>query len=197
MGGLFYNSVMNNFMSFEHHFLIAMPSLDDSWFARTVIYIIEDNEKGTSGLVLNKPHKLTVKQLLEHFHIDAVEDREDLQASVYMGGPVDMERGFILHQPLGAWQNSMRLPENMGLTVSEDFLQAIANQTAPKNYITCLGLANWTKGQLMNEIMRNSWLTAPFNSSLVFDTPCEQRWKAALGMLGVRPETLSHEVGHG
>ena len=173
-----------------------MPSLDDSWFAKTVIYMVDDNEKGSSGLVINKPHDLTVAQILEHFHIHADSHRADLQGTVLMGGPVDMERGFILHQPQGLWQNTVSLKDHLGLTVSEDFLHAIAQGRAPDQYHICLGLATWSKGQLAEEIQRNSWLTAPYNASLLFETPIEQRWKVALGMLGVSPEFLSAEAGH-
>lgn len=182
--------------SLQHQFLIAMPSLDDSWFAKTVIYMIEDNDKGSTGLVINKPHNLSVKQLLEHFHIHAEESRKDLKSTVLMGGPVDMERGFILHSPGGAWQSTILMEDNLGLTVSEDFLKAIAQYEAPENYLICLGLASWTKGQLNSEIQRNSWLTAPYNASLLFETEIEQRWKVALSMLGVSPQFLSSETGH-
>ncbi|MDY0136718.1 MAG: YqgE/AlgH family protein [Thiomicrospira sp.] len=187
---------MNSAHSLQHHLLIAMPSLDESWFAKTVIYVVDDNAKGSSGLVINKPHDLRVAQILEHFHIHADSQRSDLQGTVLMGGPVDMERGFILHQPQGDWQNSVDLPDRLGLTVSEDFLHAIAEGRAPHDYQLCLGLASWAKGQLADEIQRNSWLTAPYNASLLFETPIEQRWKVALGMLGVSPEFLSAEAGH-
>lgn len=182
--------------SLQHQFLIAMPSLDDGWFAKTVIYVIEDNEKGSTGLVINKPHDLSVAQLLEHFNIYADSECPDLKRTVLMGGPVDMERGFILHQPPGEWQNTVVVDKELGLTVSEDFLQAIAQGEAPQDFMICLGLASWGKNQLAGEIQRNSWLTAPYNASLLFETPLEKRWKTALGMLGVSPEFLSAETGH-
>jgi putative transcriptional regulator len=187
---------MNASHSLQHQFLIAMPSLDDSWFAKTVIYVIEDNDKGSSGLVINKPHNLNVLQLLEHFHIHAEDQRDDLKAPVLMGGPVDMERGFILHRPCGDWQSTVLMEDDLGLTVSEDFLKAIAEHQAPEDYLICLGLASWGKGQLAGEIQRNSWLTAPYNASLIFETEMEKRWKVALSMLGVSPEFLSSEAGH-
>lgn len=187
---------MKNAHSLQHQFLIAMPSLDESWFAKTVIYVIEDNDKSTTGLVINKVHSLNVAQILEHFHIHADSQRNELQTPILMGGPVDMERGFILHQPAGEWQNTVKLNDHLGLTVSEDFLQAIAHGEAPQDYLICLGLATWGKGQLAGEIQRNSWLTAPYNASLLFETEVELRWKVALGMLGVSPEFLSAEAGH-
>jgi putative transcriptional regulator len=187
---------MNLSHSLQHQFLIAMPSLDDSWFEKTVIYMVDDNEKGSTGLVINKPHNLNVLQLLEHFHIYGSQDNPLMQRTVLMGGPVEMERGFILHQPPGKWQNTINITPRLGLTVSEDFLEAIKHNTAPHDFLICLGTANWGKGQLANEIKNNSWLTAPFNASLVFETPVEQRWKVALSMLGVSPEFLSAEAGH-
>lgn len=180
----------------QHQFLIAMPSLDDSWFAKTVIYILEDNDEGTRGLVINKPHNLNIKQLLEHFHIHTADNRTDLQQDVLMGGPVDMERGFILHTPAGDWQSTILMQDDLGLTVSEDFLKAISDHDSPKDYLICLGLATWSKNQLADEIRRNSWLTAPYNASLIFETELEDRWKVALGMLGVAPEFLSSEAGN-
>lgn len=173
-----------------------MPSLDDSWFSKTVIYLVDDNEKGSTGLVINKSHTINVAQILEHFHIPADSHRPDLQAPVLMGGPTDAERGFILHQPVGKWQNTVALGDRLALTVSEDFLQAVAHGRAPQDYIVCLGLAQWAKGQLAGEIQRNNWLTAPYNASLLFETSLESRWKVALGTLGVSPEFLSAEAGH-
>lgn len=183
-------------INFQHQFLIAMPSLDDSWFEKTVIYILEDNHQGTKGLVINKPHNINKKQLLEHFHIPGTQNRKDLDELIFQGGPVDLERGFILHQPAGNWQSSIELQDGLGLTVSEDFLQAIYEHNAPKDYLICLGISSWTKGQLASEIQENSWLTAPYNASLLFETPVENRWKVALGTLGVAPEFLSTEAGH-
>lgn len=187
---------MNISHSLQHQFLIAMPSLNDSWFEKTVIYMVDDNEKGSTGLVINKPHNLSILQLLEHFQIFGNQNSPIMKRAVLMGGPVDMERGFILHQPAGQWQNTVAITPKLGLTVSEDFLEAIKLDTAPKDFLICLGSANWNKGQLANEIKNNSWLTAPFNASLMFETPIEQRWKAALGMLGILPEFLSTETGH-
>ena len=187
---------MKSTHTLQHQFLIAMPNLDDSWFEKTVIYVIEDNEQGSTGLVINKPHSLSVGQILEHFHIPSELSAADLNEAILTGGPVDIERGFILHQPVGDWQNTVDLDHNLGLTVSEDFLQALAMGSAPKDHLIFLGTATWGKGQLASEIQRNNWLTAPYNASLIFETELELRWKVALGMLGVSPEFLSGEAGH-
>lgn len=186
---------MKNTTSFEHKFLIAMPSLDDSWFEKAVIYIIEDTKEGTTGLVINKPHTINLKQLLDHFNLPASDHRKDLQASVLMGGPVEVEKGFILHQGGATWRSSLELRDNLALTVSEDFLQSLSEGNTPSNYLVCLGSANWSPNQLNGEILQNSWLLADYNASLIFETPLEKRWTAALGMLGVSPEFLSSEAG--
>lgn len=182
--------------SLQHQFLIAMPSLNDTWFEKTVIYMVDDNEKGSTGLVINKPHNLSILQLLEHFQIFGNQDSPLMKRTVMMGGPVEMERGFILHQPAGKWQNTINITPHLGLTVSEDFLEAIKLDSAPNDFLVCLGSATWNKGQLANEIKNNRWITAPFNASLMFETSIEKRWKVALGMLGISPEFLSTEAGH-
>lgn len=188
---------MNQLHSLEHHFLIAMPVLENSWFEKTVIYMVEDNEHGSMGLVINIPNKkLVISELLEHFNMPVPDNVDYLDDDVLIGGPVDLERGFILHDSGGKWKTSMDLPDNISMTVSEDFLAALSENIAPKNFIACLGFAGWEPGQLASEIQSNSWLTIPFNYSLLFDTPMEKRWEVALGTLGISPEFLSSEVGH-
>ncbi|WP_178862117.1 YqgE/AlgH family protein [Thiomicrorhabdus cannonii] len=187
---------MKEIQSLEHHFLIAMPSLDDSWFEKTVIYMVEDNEYGSMGLVLNLPHELTLSQLLEHFELHVEQGLHYLENTVLMGGPVDMERGFILHTPPGQWKSSMPLQDNLAMTVSEDLLKAFAEGTGPEKFKVCLGFAGWKPGQLAQEIQDNSWLTIPYNQSLLFDTPIETTWEVALGTLGISPEFLTAEAGH-
>lgn len=187
---------MNQLASLEHHFLIAMPSLDDSWFEKTVIYIVEDNEMGTMGLVVNLPHKLTIQDLLDHFDFTAHSHNSLFEQTVFIGGPVDMERGFILHHPIGDWKSSMPLPDNLAMTVSEDILAAMADNEGPEQCIVCLGFAGWKPGQLAQELHANSWLTIPYNQALLFDTPHSRKWHVALGTLGIAPQFLSSEVGH-
>ena len=187
---------MKEMHSLEHNFLIAMPSLDDSWFEKTVIYIVEDNELGSMGLVINLPHKLTVSDLFDHFDLP-VEGRYDyLNNDVMIGGPVDMERGFILHHPTGNWKSSMALSDNLAMTVSEDILQALTVNEGPDEFVVCLGFAGWQPGQLAQELQDNSWLTIPYNQTLLFETPVETKWEVALGTLGISPEFLTVEAGH-
>jgi putative transcriptional regulator len=187
---------MKQMPSLEHHFLIAMPSLDDSWFEKTVIYMVEDNEHGAMGLVVNLPHKLDIDALLSHFDHTPDEPYPYLSQPVMIGGPVDMERGFILHHPIGDWQSSMTLDDDLAMTVSDDLLQALAHNKGPAQFMVCLGFAGWKPGQLAQEIQANSWLTIPYNRSLLFDTPTERKWEVALGTLGISPEFLTAEAGH-
>jgi len=176
-----------------------MPNLADSWFEKTLVYVVEDNQHGSMGLVVNLPHKLILSQLLEHFQLptDRLNSRSDLAEQVIMmGGPVDMEHGFILHQPPGDWQKSIHLKDNLAMTVSEDFLKAVSEGNQPEKLLVCLGFAGWEAGQLNEEIQQNNWLPIPYNESLLFDIEPDQKWLVALNTLGISPESLSMEAGH-
>lgn len=189
---------MNTLNSYEHCLLIAMPNLTDTWFEKTVVYVVEDNDFGSMGLVINLPHEFTIEQLLEHFELDIFTDDEALlHKHVSLGGPVEMEHGFILHSPRGNWEKSMRLKDDLAMTVSEDLLKDIASGNGPHNMLACLGFAGWEKGQLAEEIQNNNWISIPYNEALVFDTPTHNKWLVALDTLGIKPEYLSMEAGHG
>ncbi|MBN2646390.1 MAG: YqgE/AlgH family protein [Thiotrichales bacterium] len=188
---------MKQMHSLEHHFLVAMPSLDQSWFAKSVIYIVEDNAHGSMGLAINLSHaQLDVRSLLEHFDYPYNERNPHLDQPIVNGGPVETERGFILHRPLGNWKSSLSLKDGLAMTVSDDFLQGIGQDEAPEDFLICLGFAGWEPGQLAQELHENSWLTIPYNPTLLFETPIEQRWELALATLGIAPEFLSSEAGH-
>ncbi|NPA71228.1 MAG: YqgE/AlgH family protein [Gammaproteobacteria bacterium] len=187
---------MKQMPSLEHHFLIAMPSQDDSWFEKTVIYIVEDNEHGTMGLVTNFAHSFSIHDLLNHFEFSPHPDSPFLDKTVLRGGPVDLERGFILHNPAGHWKSSMILPDNLAMTVSDDFIEALSNNQAPESFLVCLGFSGWKPGQLAQELQSNAWLTIPYNEALLFETPIETKWEVALGTLGISPEFLTLEAGN-
>lgn len=182
--------------SLEHHFLISMPSLENSWFEKTVIYLVEDNAEGTMGLVINLPNNLTIQELLQHFELSAPNQARYSQSPVLIGGPIDLERGFVLHEAPGSWQTSLTLPDQLQMTVSEDLLAAISADQIDADFLICLGFAGWEPGQLAAEMQTNSWLTIPYNRSLLFETPIEQRWEVALATLGIAPAFLSDEAGH-
>ncbi|AHF00666.1 hypothetical protein THIAE_01785 [Thiomicrospira aerophila AL3] len=185
--------------SYQHQILIANPSLDNSWFEKTVIYIAEDSDQQTTGLVLNKPHQFKVSDLLDYFSFSpagSAETRPELGEHVRLGGPVDKEHGFILHRHRNNWPNSINLDDGLVLSTSEAFLKAIAADEAERPYLVFLGVASWHPGQLTEEIQRNSWLTCPYDPAIVFDVPIDQHWQHALASLGIDPVFLSSEAGH-
>ena len=177
-----------------NHFLIAMPMLDDPNFFHTVTYICAHSDDGAMGIVINRPMEVSLGDVFEHMNIDA----DDMGAGllpIYQGGPMQPERGFVLHQPVGKW-NAMLTSGNMGMTTSRDILEAIAQGTGPQKAFVALGYAGWGSGQLEQEMADNAWLSGPADASIIFDIPAEQRWQAAASRLGIDLNLLSTEAGH-
>lgn len=187
---------MKQLPSLEHHFLIAMPSLNGSWFEKSIIYILEDNKNGTTGLAVNLAQSFQVQDLLSHFNLPPHPDSLFLKQPILRGGPVDVEQGFILHLPKGKWKSSIPLQDNLTMTFSDDFIKALSKNQSPDHFLVCLGFSSWEPGQLNQEIQSNSWLTIPYNQALLFDTPADKKWQVALETLGVSPEFLTQEAGH-
>lgn len=187
---------MEQLPSLEHHFLIAMPSLNGSWFEKSIIYIMEDNDHGTTGFVINSPQNFQVQDLLDHFNFPHPENAPYLSQPILRGGPVDVEQGFIFHEPEGQWKSSVSLPDGLTMTFSDDFVEALSKSQAPSDFLICLGFSGWKPNQLAQEIQSNSWLTIPYNKNLLFDTPVHKKWQVALETLGVSPEFLTLEAGH-
>jgi putative transcriptional regulator len=177
------------------HFLIAMPSLEDGFFNHAVTYICEHDESGSFGIIINQETELTLKHIVKEMQIGA-EENYNADQPVFIGGPVDQGRGFILHRPTGNWQSTLKVNEHIALTTSKDILEAIVNNEGPKNSIVALGYAGWTAGQLDNEIAANTWLSCPADEQILFDTPPEERWKAAAKLIGVDLSLLSNDTGH-
>ena len=191
---------MSHEISLTNHFLIAMPNLLDPNFQQTVTYICEHNEEGTMGIIINRPTNITLADLCEQLDI-TIDDPELENYPIYNGGPVETERGFILHSPLGDWESTLAITRDIGLTMSIDIIQAIAgdpdiDKPAPENYIITLGYAGWGEDQVEDEILENSWLSVPANSDILFHTPVEQRWTAAVEKMGINLQQLSTDVGH-
>jgi len=190
----------NGPMNLTHHFLIAMPGMADGTFSGAVVYLCEHTDQGALGLVINKPVDITLKDLFEK--VELTLDREDLAGQpVYFGGPVQTERGFVLHERLGDdgghYNSSLAIPEgDLEMTTSKDVLEALANNAGPKKILITLGYSGWGAGQLEEELGRNGWLTVGANHEILFDTPAEQRYDRALGLLGIDPRMLSQEAGH-
>lgn len=178
-----------------HHFLIAMPSLADSPFERSVVYLAEHNEEGALGLVINRPLELSVKELLERVEIP-LQKPERGDELIYLGGPVQTDRGFVLHRPQGEWQSSLRINDEIALTSSRDVLQALAEHGEPQELLIALGYSGWGAGQLEEELAQNSWLTVPADPRIIFDVPPEGRLNAAMQLLGIDFTNLSDTPGH-
>ena len=188
--------------SFANQFLIAMPGQRDGTFAGTVIYLCEHNEKGALGLVINKPIDIKLKNLFEK--VDLSLNRPELaEAPVYFGGPVQTERGFVLHERLGGeegkgghYNSSLQIPGGLEMTTSKDVLEALSSGAGPKKILVTLGYSGWGAGQLEDEMSRNGWINVGAERGIIFDTPVEQRYDKALWLLGIASGTLSQEAGH-
>jgi len=184
-----------NTVNLTNHFLIAMPKLEDENFSRSVTLICEHNEEGALGIVINHPTDFTLGELLEQ--LELIEDPDRFSTTtLYSGGPVQVEHGFILHQPAGHWQHSLHITDELALTTSRDLLEAIAHGDSPAESLIALGYAGWGAGQLEHELSENAWLTTPADSEILFHLPAEQRWQAAASRLGVDLSLLSGDTGH-
>ncbi len=181
--------------SLSNHFLIAMPALDDPNFHHTTTYICEHDEDGALGIVINRPLNMRLVEILKHMDIEPCSDAIS-SLPVYMGGPVQSDRGFVLHEPSGNWEATLKVTEKIGITSSRDILQAIAAGEGPDKAIVTLGYAGWGSGQLEQELAANTWLSGPASSEILFDTPSEKRWMAAAASLGVDLNLLSSDIGH-
>lgn len=181
--------------SLQNNFLIAMPSLKDPFFERSVTYICEHNEEGAMGLVINQPVDISVAGLLEQVDIE-VSNSSLEHIQVFAGGPVGTDRGFVLHSPQEGWRSSLQLSENVMVTTSKDILSSLGSDRAPANYFLALGFAGWEAGQLEDELSENSWLTIPADPNILFNTPVNERWEKATAKLGIDVWQLSSETGH-
>ena len=186
-------------VNFTNQFLIAMPGMGSDTFAGSVIYLCEHNAKGALGLVINKPIDITLRSLFEKVELSL--DRADLaDTPVYFGGPVQTERGFVLHEAVDAEQtaysSSLKIPGGLEMTTSKDVLEALSTGAGPKKILVTLGYSGWSAGQLEDEMGRNSWINVDAAPDIIFDTPVEQRYDKALSLLGIDPRMLSQEAGH-
>ncbi len=187
-----------------NQFLIAMPGMADENFAGTVVYMCEHTAKGALGLVINKPIDIKLRNLFEK--VDLALDREELaEQPVYFGGPVQTERGFVLHEKLGvaddgrampAYSSTLSIPGGLEMTTSKDVLEAISSGSGPKRVLVTLGFSGWGAGQLEDELGRNGWLTVDADPAVIFDTPIAQRYDRAVSLLGFDPRMLSADAGH-
>lgn len=179
----------------SHHFLIAMPAMTDPIFAKSLTYVCEHNEQGALGIVVNRPLNLTLGELFEQIKLPLNSSALE-SLPVHFGGPVQTDRGFVLHEPAGEWQSTLLVKGQVGLTTSRDILEAVGRGKGPKNILVMLGYAGWAQGQLEHELSQNAWLSVPANEQLLFDMPAEERLPAAMALLGVDYATLSADSGH-
>jgi putative transcriptional regulator len=189
-------------VNFTNQFLIAMPGMGGDTFSGTVIYLCEHTDKGALGLVINKPIDIKLKNLFEK--VDLSLDRADLAESpVFYGGPVQTERGFVLHETpeqeagaAGPYSSSLQIPGGLAMTTSKDVLEALSNGAGPKRVLITLGYSGWGAGQLEDEMRRNGWINVGAEPGIIFDTPVAQRYDKALSLLGIDIGMLSQEAGH-
>lgn len=186
---------MNSGANLTNHFLIAMPGLRDGNFFHTVTYICEHNEAGAMGIILNRPTDIHLGDILKQLEIDT-SNMENGGPMIYVGGPVQTERGFLIHSSGKEWASTLQITPRISVTTSRDVLDAIAHGEGPENVFIALGYAGWAGGQLEDELSANAWLSGPASEQIIFELPAEQRWEAAAKLLGVDLNLLSSEAGH-
>ena len=178
------------------YFLIAMPEMDDQFFAGSVVYICEHNDEGAMGVCINKPSPLTMNQFFE-----AINERTPLQydeTAVLLGGPMQVDRGFLVHTPVGSWESSLLVTDDIAFTTSRDIIENLAKNrdNAMNKTLATIGYSGWKKDQLEQELADNAWLVVPANQHIMFDVPVDERYQAALALLGVNAGQLVLGVGH-
>ncbi|WP_029527614.1 YqgE/AlgH family protein [Polaromonas glacialis] len=188
-------------INLTHHFLIAMPGLEDEGFSKSVVYMCEHSERGALGLIINKPSDINVQGLFDKVELPL--RREDLTTTpVFQGGPVQTERGFVLHESMlpgseSVYASTMSIPGGLEMTTSKDVLEALSTGAGPRKVFVSLGYSAWGEGQLESELLDNSWLTVAADLGVIFDTPVEERYDKALKLLGLESWMISPVAGHG
>ncbi|MBE3023770.1 YqgE/AlgH family protein [Janthinobacterium sp. GW458P] len=185
-------------LNLANHFLIAMPAMQDPIFGGTVVYVCEHNENGVLGVVINKPTDMTMEVLFERIDLKlaAGSDTPIINEPIMFGGPVQDDRGFVLHTPGARYSSSLTVTDEIAFTTSIDVLEAVANGDGPERMLVSIGYSGWSPGQLEDEIGRNGWLTVGASADILFDFPIEQRYVAAIKLLGIDPLMLASEAGH-
>jgi putative transcriptional regulator len=190
-----YNAAMDSPNTLAGQFLIAMPALTDPNFCRGVAIVCQHGEDGAIGLMVNRLSEFSLGDVLEQMKLPC-EDPDVADMPVLLGGPVQPERGFVLHTGEGHWESSYRINKDWSVTTSRDILVAMAAGEGPSRAVVALGYAGWDAGQLEHELMDNAWLTAEADARIVFEAPVEERWIDAAGLVGVDPTQLTGYAGH-
>ncbi len=186
---------MNTCTSLTNQFLIAMPGLEDANFHQTVTYLCEHDKDGAMGIIINRPSGLYLGDILEQLNITSADEEASTQ-TVYMGGPVQTDHGFVLHTADSSWDSTMAITPQICITTSRDILEAIAMHEGPQQALIALGYAGWGGGQLESEIKANAWLNGPAPLDIIFNTATKDRWDAAATELGVDLNLLTGDPGH-
>ncbi len=176
------------------HFLIAMPNMEDTSFAQSVTYICEHNERGAMGIVINNPLPMILHEIFKQMNL--TDTAHQGHKTIVAGGPVQSERGFVLHPSGTQWQSTIKVSDEISLTASRDIIAALADGQGPSTCLIALGYAGWGEGQLEAEIVANSWLTVPADKNIIFNTPFEQRWTVAALALGINVSLITNTAGH-
>lgn len=185
----------NDVFSLQNHLLIAMPNVHGSAFDRTVTLVCVNDKKGSFGITINRPMKVTVGDVFEQLKLNTAHEALKERMAL-LGGPVESGQGFVLHDSQRVWESTLRVSDALSVTSSRDILEAIALDDGPENFLLALGCANWAPQQLENELMENAWLTCPVKNDIIFDLPYKERWKAAADSMGVDLSRMSSGVGH-
>lgn len=181
--------------SLANNLLIAMPSLNDPNFAKSVIYVCEHNEQGTVGLIINRPMNFPLGLVFDQLQIEP-KRVESNHLPLLFGGPIQPERGFVIHRPFGGWRSSLALREGVTITTSNDIIRAIATDTGPKDVLVTLGYVGWGDHQLDQEVIDNKWLVCPYKAELLYEVPFAERWEYAGLIIGVKMNQLTSDAGH-
>jgi len=195
VSGVIVMSQIKKIDSLQNHFLIAMPVLSDSYFARSLIYIVEHSEEGGMGIVINQPSTMTFKEMMKMADNTISLSDEMTDKIIVCGGPMHPDRGFVLHCAKSGYASSINVNNEFMVTTSKDILADISQQTGPEKSLIALGYSGWDAGQLEQEIQENAWLTAEFDAELLFNTPIHQKWQAAVNKLGIDVWQLSQQAG--
>jgi len=183
-------------LELSNHFLIAMPRMADHNFSETLTLICEHNDQGALGFIVNRPTNVLVRELFDQQNIEVNLENSLLSSALYAGGPVETERGFILHSSEKTWATTLSVGDSFGITASLDIIEATAAGNGPENNLFLLGYAGWGPGQLEQEITANAWLTSKADADIVFKLPAEERWKAAADGLGIDLNLINPDAGH-
>jgi len=179
----------------SNQFLIAMPGMGDPNFDHTVTFICEHNQDGALGLVINRPTGMRLGDIFSQMDLEAV-DPHTAGIPVLHGGPVQPERGFVIHDRGGDWGSTLEVSESLQVTTSRDVLEAMASGEGPRDAVVALGYAGWGASQLEGEMAANAWLTVPASREIIFEIPFEDRWRAAAALIGIDIDQISSDVGH-